>query len=155
MNSFLAGASGHRRSQKGAHVKYSLPTRKLPERPDLGQLKSQAKELLWAFGDRNPEAIAEINRFYRDPTQNFALHDAQLVLARSYGYESWPKLKAYVDGVTVNRLIGAVRSGDLQGVQATLKLRPELVNTVQASNNEHRALHYAVLDRNPAMVRLL
>jgi hypothetical protein len=28
------------------------------------------------------------------------LHDAQLVLARSYGFESWPKLKAAVDGVT-------------------------------------------------------
>jgi len=27
-------------------VKHPLPTRKLPERPDLGQLKRQAKELL-------------------------------------------------------------------------------------------------------------
>lgn len=136
-------------------MKHSLPTRKLPERPDLNQLKSQAKELLLAFVDGDPAAAAEINRFYRDPTKSFALHDAQLVLARSYGYESWPKLKAYVDGVTVNRLIDEVRSGDIQGVQATLKLRPELVNTVQAWNNEHRALHYAVLARDAAMVRLL
>jgi ankyrin repeat protein len=154
MNSFLAGASGHRRHQKGAHMKHS-PTRKLPERPDLNQLKFQAKELLRAFVERDPHAIAEINRFYRNPKENLALHDAQLVLARSYGYESWPKLKVYVDGVTVKRLIDAVRSGNTQTVQATLKLRPELVNTVQAWNNEHRALHYAVLARNPAMVRLL
>ena len=40
--------------------------------------------------------------------QRFALHDAQLVLARAYGFGSWPKLEAYVDGVTVQRLADAV-----------------------------------------------
>ena len=28
------------------------------------------------------------------------LHDAQLVLARAYGFDSWPKLKAFVESVT-------------------------------------------------------
>ena len=42
---------------------------------------------------------------YRDANPaTFALHDAQLVVARQYGLESWPKLKAYVDGVTVSQL---------------------------------------------------
>ena len=50
----------------------------------------------------------------------FALHDAQLVLARSYGFDSWPKLKAYVDGVTVHRLAEAVRAGDIARVRTVM-----------------------------------
>ncbi|MDP9222392.1 MAG: hypothetical protein M3P18_00775 [Actinomycetota bacterium] len=47
-----------------------------------------------------------MNGFYHDADPaTFALHDAQLVLARSYRYDSWPKLKAYIDGVTIKRLV--------------------------------------------------
>jgi hypothetical protein len=76
-----------------------LPTRTLAERPDLDQLKRQAKELLAGWHARQPSAVAEVERHYRnaDPAM-FALHDAQLVIARAYGFESWPKLKAYVEG---------------------------------------------------------
>lgn len=137
-------------------MKKSLPVRKLREHPDLNQLKRQAKELLKAFTSGDPDAIAEVNAHYRDANRaTFALHDAQLVLARAYGIESWPKLKAYVDGVTVTRLADAVRAGDIDRARAMLKARPELVNIDMAENNEHRALHYAVLGRNAEMVRLL
>ena len=134
----------------------SLPTRTLRERPDLDQLKRQAKELLAAFRGGKPDVSAEVHAHYRsaDPAV-FELHDAQLVIARAYGFESWPKLKAYVDGVTVTRLAEAVRAGDLAAVRAMLDARPELVHMDMAEHNEHRALHYAVLDRNPQMVRLL
>ena len=69
---------------------------------------------------------------------NFALHDAQLVLARAYGFDSWPKLKAYVDGVTVSTAGGRGTVGDIVRVRAMLKARPELVNMDMAQNNEHR-----------------
>ena len=36
-----------------------------------------------------------------------------------------------------------------------LAARPELVHIDMSEHNEHRALHYAVLDRNPEMVRVL
>ena len=134
----------------------SLPTRALREHPDLDQLKRQAKELLKAFIAGDAQAIAEVNARYRDADPAvFALHDAQLVLARAYGFESWPKLKAYVDGVTVTRLVEAVRAGEIARVRAMLKARPELVNMDMSENNEHRALHYAVLARSPEMVRFL
>jgi hypothetical protein len=95
----------------------NLPTRALRERPDLDQFKRQAKELLDAFRSGEPEAVREVNAHYRDANATaFALYDAQLVLARAYGFESWPKLKAYVDGATARRLSDAVRARDLAQV---------------------------------------
>jgi ankyrin repeat protein len=131
-------------------------TRSLPDRADLAQLKRQAKELLAGFRAGRPDAVAEVAAHYRGAdAAKFALHDAQLVLARAYGFESWPKLKAFVDGATVSRLFEAVRTGDAARVEAMLRARPELINTSAAENDEHRALHHAVLARDPAMVRLL
>lgn len=134
----------------------NLPTRVLRDHPDLGQLRRQARELLDAFRAADPAAVSEVSTYYReaDPAA-FALHDAQLVLARAHGFDSWPKLKAYVDGVTVKRLVEAVQAGDSEAVRAVLRVRPELVNTVTAWNNEHTALHHAVFGRMPEMVRLL
>ncbi|MGH9854098.1 MAG: ankyrin repeat domain-containing protein [Blastocatellia bacterium] len=134
----------------------SLPTRAMREHPDLDQLKRQAKELLEAFTAGLPDAIAEVNAHYRDAdAATFALSHAQLVLARAYGFDSWPKLKAYVDGVTVTRLADAVRAGDVAQTRAMLKARPELVNMQMSYGDEHRALHYAVLGRAPEMARVL
>jgi ankyrin repeat protein len=75
------------------------------------------------------------------------LHEAQLVLARAYGFESWPKLKAFVDGATVKRFEEAARNGDMAQLRAMLKQRPELVNSA--------AIRHAVLRRDVDMVREL
>jgi ankyrin repeat protein len=136
-------------------VNQSLPTRAFREHTDLNQLKRQAKELLDAFRAGDGAAISEVNAHYHtaDP-DTFALHDAQMVLARAYGFASWPKLKAYVDGATAGRFLEAVRAGDPGKVQAMLRARPELVN-MGVGQDEHRAIHYAVLHRSPEMTRLL
>lgn len=135
---------------------HSLPTRKLPAHPNLAQLKRQARELLKAFLAGKESAAADVHRFYKDADRStFKLHDALLVLARSYGYDSWPKLKAYLDGVVVGRLAAAARANDLVGVRSILRVRPELVNIVEGWNYEYTALHYAVMGRLQDMVRLL
>jgi len=137
-------------------VPHSLPTRKLPAHPDLAQLKRQARELLKAFLAGEASAAADVHRFHKGADRStFKLHDALLVLARSYGYDSWPKLKAHLDGVIVGRLASAARANDLAGVRAILRVRPELINIVEAWNHEYTALHYAVVGRLPDMVRLL
>ncbi len=135
---------------------YPRCTRRLPPQPSLEQLRKQAKELLEEYRAGDPQAVAEVGQFEHHPDPDaFALNDAQRVLARSYGYESWPKLKAFVDGANVTRLAEAVQAGDIAQARALLHARPELVGLDMAANNEHRALHYAVLRRDPAMVRLL
>jgi len=132
------------------------PTRRLPPNANLEQLRKQAKDLLALYRTADSAAIAEVQKFEReaDPSR-FALHDAQRVLARAYGFESWPKLKAFMDGVNIRRLTDAVKAGNLKQAQSMLASRPELIGMDRAENDEHRALHYAVLRRDVPMVRLL
>jgi len=129
------------------------PTRAMRENPDLDQLKRQAKELLEAYRASSPDAVAEVTAYHRTATpETFALHDAQFVLARSYGFESWPKLRAAVDGVTAAKLHEAAESGDLQTARELLARRPELVDL---GRGEMRALHMAVLRCDLEMTKLL
>jgi ankyrin repeat protein len=133
----------------------SLPTRPVRAHTDLEQLKRQARELLDAFRRGDAAATAEVHAHYHGAdVTGFALHDAQLVLARAYGFTSWPRLKAYVDGVNAQRLIEAVRAGDVDAAEAMLRARPELVN-MGRGEDERRAIHYAVLGRSAAMTDLL
>ena len=134
------------------------PTRAMRDNPDIDQLKRQARELLEAYRAQSPDAIIEVAAHHRTATpETFALHDAQFVLARSYGFESWPKLKAAVDGVTTTRLHEAVQKGDLGAVRALLARRPEIVDLLREgpSGFEIRALHIAVMARDVEMTRLL
>lgn len=137
-------------------MKQKLSIRRMRQHPDLEQLKRQSKELLAAFRVADVAAINEVTALYDDPEPaTFALHDAQLVIARSYGFDSWPKLKAYVDGVTIRRLIEAVSNGDIKRVREMLKTRSELADMAVSYGDEHRAIHYAVMHRQPEITQLL
>jgi ankyrin repeat protein len=134
------------------------PTRAMRENPDIDQLRRQARELLEAYRAQSPDAAVEVDAYHRTATpETFALHDAQFVLARAYGFESWPKLKAAVEGVTTKRLHEAVKKSDLGAVRALLARRPEIVDLLPGgpSGSEIRALHIAVMARDVEMTRLL
>jgi ankyrin repeat protein len=62
----------------------------LPPRPDLGQLRRQAKDLLRAARAGDPAAAGRI----RSVSSQVTLASAQLAVAREYGFASWPSLKA-------------------------------------------------------------
>jgi hypothetical protein len=70
-----------------------MSARRLPVRPDLDQLKNQAKDLLKAYRDGDQEASAQFVELHPDtPSSDRAkLADAQLVLARLYGASSWTR----------------------------------------------------------------
>jgi hypothetical protein len=67
--------------------------RQLPQRPDLDQLRRQARELLRAARNGDRSAIRRIGAISKPLT----LSAAQLALARDYGFPSWARLKAAVD----------------------------------------------------------
>jgi hypothetical protein len=64
----------------------------LPDRPDLDQLRRQARELLRAAADGEPHGADRI----RAVSPRVTLSAAQLALAREYGFQSWAALKAEV-----------------------------------------------------------
>src|SRR5688500_13051368 len=88
--------------------------RELPSRPNLDQLKIQARELLKAHKAHDPEAIGRIQESHPRLTSastsqirgaKLRLSDAQLVIAHEYGFESWPKLKSHVEGRQLEQII--------------------------------------------------
>jgi ankyrin repeat protein len=74
--------------------------RKWPYRPNFDQFRHQAKDLLKAYRAGDAAAVAEVQRHEQAPDPStFALRDAQRVLARTYGFTSWQKLKSYVQTI--------------------------------------------------------
>jgi ankyrin repeat protein len=82
----------------------------LPDRPNLEQLKKQAKTLLHAAHAGDPAAL---ERFGRLPAfagksatdlhaLGLALHDAQSVIAREHGFDSWNELREEVEARTLS-----------------------------------------------------
>jgi ankyrin repeat protein len=80
----------------------------LPARPDLEQLRKQAKELLKSHKSGNPEAFRRFREQHPDfsnasdsklQSVPVSLADAQLVVAREYGFASWTKLKEQVESI--------------------------------------------------------
>ena len=77
-----------------------MTLQQLPERANLEQLKKQAKSLLAAARSQEPNAIQRfeailIGRSLKPDA--IALHDAQFVLAREYGFKSWNEMKEEVE----------------------------------------------------------
>ena len=79
-----------------------MPVQELPSNPSIENLRKQAKTLRNAMRANDSNAVARIREFHptpEDASNEFQLSDAQLVVARSYGFPSWAKLKQYVEVV--------------------------------------------------------
>jgi len=81
----------------------------LPARPNLEQLKKQAKSLLRAAQRRDAGAIqrcAALPAFASRPADQIssaiALHDAQSVIAREHGFASWAAMREEVEARTLS-----------------------------------------------------
>lgn len=83
------------------------PKRRLPVRPDLNQLRHQAKDLLREMRLSNPQT---------------KLAEAQLALARSYDAPSWPRL------ALACRLIDAIWLDDIDTVRQIVVKHPKLLH---------------------------
>lgn len=74
-----------------------------PRRLRLAPLKKQAKRLLKAWASADAETLQQVAVYYPGgaaPAPSLAkLADAQLVVARQQGLESWPKLKTHIEAM--------------------------------------------------------
>jgi len=102
------------------------PLRHVPVRPNLRQLKVQAKNLLRAIQRGETEAITEFAESHpaavRIKPDEVKLADAQFALARSYGVASWPRL------VQACHLIDAIWRDDVEAVRQLVTKHPQLIH---------------------------
>jgi hypothetical protein len=87
----------------------------LPVRPNLIQLKHQAKDLLREMKRARPDA---------------KLAEAQFELARSYGVASWPRL------VLACRMVDAIWRDDVKSVRALVTKHPRLLHEMARGQTE-------------------
>ena len=94
-----------------------MSERELPARPDLKQYKKQAKDLVRECGLDVSGARARVRhhhpRFHGLPEVEFrggdvSLTDAQFVIAREHGFESWPKFAKHLETLNLIRSVGSI-----------------------------------------------
>ena len=72
----------------------------LPDNPSLPRLRDDARSLQRLVRAGDADAVASVRRHHPRPERaldGFALHDAQLTVARRYGFSGWPALVRYLD----------------------------------------------------------
>ena len=70
------------------------PSKFLPSHPSFESIRKQAKKLVRQIGAGAPDALARVHAQLPVPTLPLSLRDAQLVLAREYGFAGWQDLRA-------------------------------------------------------------
>jgi ankyrin repeat protein len=103
-----------------------MPTRELPARPNLEHLKKQASTLLHDAEASQPEALA---RFEALNISKPKLADALHVIAREYGFDTWPQLKLHVESQSdkpLEALVAALKSNDAEALRNVLAANPSL-----------------------------
>ncbi|TMC02596.1 MAG: hypothetical protein E6J41_29755 [Chloroflexi bacterium] len=123
-----------------------MPAEQLPQRPDLDQLRRQAKELRDAARAGDPTALERVNRHLRPPADPLALSAAQHAIAREHGFSSWSRLKAAVEGGAAS-LHDAVEANDVALVRLLLERG--------ADPNDGHALAHAAEHADHRCLRLL
>jgi len=117
-----------------------MPSRELPARPNLDNLKKQAKSLLDAAKARDRDAL---RRFTVLPSlaqtppdavdaSQLALHDAQSAIAREHGFPSWNALREEVESRTlpfeaaIDEFVRCATAGATGRAERLLALHPAI-----------------------------
>ena len=101
-----------------------MPERHFPVRPNLEQLRHQAKDLLAEIRKGDASAVNELQEFTTKKIEpgDAKLADAQFALARSYGIPSWPRL------VLACEMTDAIWRDDVDAVRKLVQKHPRLLH---------------------------
>lgn len=151
-----------------------MPVTGLPSNPNLDHLKYQAKDLLRDCAARKQEVAQRIREFHPRFAKasdaeifdsQLTLTDAQLTIARQYGFPSWARLKRHIEKPTlVDRLnlphherledpafrhaVNLLDVGDAKGLRAYLRQHPNLVR-------QHVVFEGGNYFRNPTLLEFV
>jgi hypothetical protein len=125
----------------------------LPARPSLEQYKKQAKDFVKLARSGDSEIGQRIKKYHPRAgslSAKFALTDAQWVIAREHGFESWPTFAKHIEGLMrenspvskFETAADAIVAGDAATLKSLLRESPNLIRA--RSTRVHRAtlLHY-------------
>jgi hypothetical protein len=131
-----------------------MSVRPLPVRPNLDQLRHQAKDLLRGIHAGDAEALAELKEHHPNPIDpsSAKLADAQLVLARSYQASSWMRLVQAVD------LVDAIWRDDIETVRQLVTSNPKLIHEhalIRTNSNWGPPMSYAANLGRDGIIRML
>jgi hypothetical protein len=127
-----------------------MPTNSLPQKANIDHLKYQAKDLLTALAARDPQAAQRIREFHPRLDKaadavifdtKLKLSDAQLVIAREYGFPSWVRLRKHIaiptpagnlsaphheriEDPAFRRAVDLLDAGDAEGLSVFLSEHP-------------------------------
>lgn len=90
-----------------------MPKETLPDRPSLENLRKQPKSLRKSVLANETAALIHVREFHphsNEAIEKFSLSDAQLVIARSYDFSSWSRLKEYLKLLDQHYFMPAVTS---------------------------------------------
>src|SRR6266852_2844957 len=107
----------------------------LPPNPNLDKQKKLAKALARDYWRSEAEAVERVRALHPKPPppENFVLSDAQLVIARGYGFAGWPHMKRKIESLTkspVDLFKAAVEAGDVDHVRQLLRSHRDLVSRI-------------------------
>jgi len=151
-----------------------MPVKRLPSHPNLDHLRHQAKDLRKEHAARDPRAAQRLREFHPRLSRKtdaeifntpLSLSDAQLALAREYGFSSWTRLKRHIEkpgladqlnlrhhdrieDAAFRRAVNLLDAGDAEGLCAFLNQHPQLVH-------QHVAFEGGNYFRNPTLLEFI
>lgn len=97
----------------------------VPADVTLDQLKKQARRLLRSIRDGDPDALSTLASHPRSIDVDQAkLTDAQLLVARTHGFDSWPRLRLHVAGRDLRQ---AIWDHDVDAVRAAIDVETDVL----------------------------
>jgi hypothetical protein len=131
-----------------------MPVRRLPSNPNLNHLRYQAKDLIKGHAAHDLGIAQRLREFYPRFLRaaddeifdaQLSLSDAQLTIAREYGFPSWARLKKHIEKPSLSdqlnlphhkriedavfrRAVDLLDAGDVTGLRAHLKRHPNLAH---------------------------
>lgn len=130
-----------------------MPTKQLPARPSVDHLRHQAKDLLRQHAAGESSSAQRLREFHpklQSATDQeifstrLTLSDAQLAIAREYGFASWTRLRHRIEkpgpgdnlalpyherirDAVFRHAVGLIDAGDVSGLSLFLKKNPGLI----------------------------
>jgi hypothetical protein len=154
--------------------KFVMPVKRLPSSPNLDHLKYQAKDLLQGHSAHSAEVAQRLREFHpgfqgasddQIFTVALTLSDAQLAIAREYGFPSWARLKTHlqeptranqlrlphherIEEDTFRHAVNLLDAGNREGLRSLLKQHPDLVH-------QHVTFEGGNYFRNPTLLEFV